>query len=405
MPRSGIMEGNMKSIHLTKHEARLFILRKQGLIGNYKFVGKQGVLDYVKQAGCIQYDPIDVCGKNSELVLQSRVKNFNKDMLYEFLYEDRKLIDYFDKNLAIMPVEDWIYFNRIRQMYNKGSRGLEQINKVADDVKKMISEKGALCSKDIDLNEKVDWYWSDTKLSRATLESLYFRGDLIIHHKKGTIKYYALSEDYIPKDILQADEPFLDEIEHLKWRVLRRISAVGLLWNRPSDAWLNITGLKSKERSIVFDQLIKENKVIEVNIESLQHTFYCLVDDENIIDEVKNCAEYNKRMEFIAPLDGMLWDRKLINEIFDFQYKWEIYTPEAERKYGYYVLPVLYGDRFIARCEMVCDRKNKVLIIKNIWFEDEVKVNKTLQNELKKCYNRFMKFNDLTDIKAVRSYV
>ena len=392
----------MKSFQLTKHEARLFILRKQGLIGDYKFIGKQGILDYVKQAGCIQYDPIDVCGKNSELVLQSRIKDFTKDMLYELLYEDRKLIDYFDKNLAIMPVEDWIYFNRIRHMYKKGSRGVEQINKVADDVKKMISEKGALCSKDIDLNEKVDWYWSDTKLSRATLESLYFRGDLIIHHKKGTIKYYALSEDYIPKDILQAEEPFLDDIEHMKWRALRRISAIGLLWNRPSDAWLNIANMKSKERNLVFEQLIEENKIYEVKIDGLEHTFHCIAEDVSIIEEIKNGVEYNERMEFIAPLDGMLWDRKLINEIFDFQYKWEIYTPEAERKYGYYVLPVLYGDKFIARCEVICDRKNKVLIVKNIWFEDGIKVDKTLQNELKKCYNRFMKFHGLTDIKAVR---
>lgn len=389
----------MKIFDLSKHEARLFILRKQGLIGSYKFIGKQGVLEYVKQAGCIQYDPIDVCGKNSELVLQSRIKDFTKDMLYEILYEDRKLIDYFDKNLSIMPVEDWIYFARIRDRYKKGVRSQEQIEAVADEIKSLISQNGALSSKDIGFNEKVDWYWSNAKLSRATLETLYFQGDLIVHHKKGTIKYYALSKDHISKAILEASEPFPDEIEHMKWRLMRRISAVGLLWNKPSDALLGISNMKANERNLVFEQLIKEDKLHKINIEGIKHAFYCLTDDEVIIDEIKNCSEFNKRMEFIAPLDGMLWDRKLIKELFDFEYKWEIYTPESERKYGYYVLPVLYGESFIARCELVCDRKNKALIVKNIWFENGVKVNKTIKNELKKAYNKFMNFHKLSCIK------
>jgi len=118
---------------------------------------------------------------------------------------------------------------------------------------------------------------------------------------------------------------------------------------------------------------------------------------------VKSGIEFKSRMEFIAPLDGMLWDRKLINEIFDFQYKWEIYTPIEERKYGYYVLPVLYNDRFIARIEMISDRKNKVLAVKNIWFEDGVKLSKALQKELNQCYNRFINFHDLTDIEFIEN--
>lgn len=389
----------MKTFNLSKHEARLFILRKQGLIGSHKFIGKNGALEYVKQAGCIQFDPIDVCGKNPELVLQSRIKDFTKDMLYELLYDDRKLVDYFDKNLSIMPIEDWVYFARIRDSYKKRVRSQEKIDDVENEIKNLISQKGALCSKDIGFDEKVSWYWSDTKLSRAALETLYFRGDLIVHHKKGTIKYYALAEDFIPREILNAEEPFPDEIDHLKWRVLRRISAVGMLWNRPSDAFLGMSNMKSKERNLVFEQLIKENKLHRINVEGIKHEFYCLIEDESIIDEIKNCNDFDKRLQFIAPLDGFLWDRRLIAELFDFQYKWEIYTPEVERKYGYYVLPVLYGDRFIARCELVCDRKNKTLVVKNIWFEDGVKINKSLKNELKKAYNRFKDFHGLSSIK------
>jgi uncharacterized protein YcaQ len=102
-------------IQLTNRQARQFLLMKHGLLGEYKFSGKQGVLDFVRQVGCIQYDPIDACGKNAELVLHSRIKGFTKNMLAELLYQDRSLVDYPDKNLAIIPVEDWPYFERYRQ--------------------------------------------------------------------------------------------------------------------------------------------------------------------------------------------------------------------------------------------------------------------------------------------------
>jgi uncharacterized protein YcaQ len=227
----------MNQIELTNKQARHFILLKQGLIGNYRFVGEQGACDYIKQAGCIQFDPIDVCGKNAELVLQSRVEGFTKDMLYKLLYTDRKLVDYFDKNMAIFSVEDWKYFSRQRDVYREYGRNKEQVNAVADRIKSIIKEKGFASSKDIDYKEQVDWPWGPTTLSRAALESLYFRGDLVLHHKKGTIKYYALAEDYISEEILKAEDPNITLEEHLEWRVLRRIGGVGLLWNKPSDAW------------------------------------------------------------------------------------------------------------------------------------------------------------------------
>ena len=99
----------MKTI--TKQQARQFILSKQGLTGAYRFIGKEGAYEYVRQAGCIQYDPVDVCGKNAELTLQSRVKGFKKSMLNELLYDDRRLVDYADKELSIWCAEDWRYFS------------------------------------------------------------------------------------------------------------------------------------------------------------------------------------------------------------------------------------------------------------------------------------------------------
>lgn len=389
----------MSKFILTNEQARRFMLLKHGLMGEYKFTGKQGILDYVDQAGCIQFDPIDVCGKNAELVLQSRVKGFTKQMLYELLYEDRKLIDYFDKNLAIMSLSDWKYFSRYREAYRSSGRSHAEVNAVCEDIKEIIGEKGAVSSSDLDFKDTVKWYWSDTKLSRAALESLYFRGELVVHHKIGTRKYYDLAENCIPVEILKEPDPYPDEFEHMKWRVLRRIAAIGLLWNKPSDAWLNIWELKASLRSEIFKQLSEENKIIEISVENIKEKLYCVEGDRGLLEKVLQNPKIKERCELLAPLDNMLWDRKLIKLLFDFEYKWEIYTPEPQRKYGYYVLPVLYGDGFVGRVEVVNDRKAKCLIVKNIWFEAGVRQTKKLIKQINICLEKFASFNDCNEIK------
>ncbi len=393
----------MEGYTITKEQARSFMLRKQGLLGEYRFRGKEGILEYIRQAGCIQFDPIDVCGKNAELVLQSRIQGFTKEMLYELLYVDRLLVDYFDKNLAILPVTDWKYFERKREYFRKDSRSREMVDRVAADIKQFIAENGPVSSKELQMKEKVDWYWSSTNLSRAALETLYFRGELIIHHKKGTNKYYALAEEYIPREILTAPDPFPEDFDHQKWRVLRRISAVGLLWNRPSDAWLSIGNLKAEERKAVFASLLAEDKITEVIVEELKEPLYCLTEDLLILKEVlqasKEGAAYPPRTELMAALDNMLWDRKLIQALFGFDYKWEIYTPANERKYGYYVLPLLSNDQIIGRAELVCDRKNKVLQVRKVWFEEGIQVTPYLKKEIRNCFQRFQGFHGLNQIQ------
>lgn len=409
-----MMAGEIK---LSKEQARRFMLEKHGLSGPYIFAGRQGILDFIGQVGCIQFDPIDVCGKNAELVLQSRVESFRKTQLYALLYEERSLIDYFDKNLAIIKTTDWPYFQRIREAYRTGSRSHRQVNAVCEDIRQLIRLRGPLSAADVDYNEKVDWYWSDTRLSRAALETMYFRGDLVVHHKNGTTKHYDLAENCISQDLLCAPDPYPDEQAHKAWRVLRRIGSVGLLWNRASDAWLNIWELKAAGRSEIFRQLLHEKKIIEVAVDGIKDKLYCLSADSQLLEDVLQPENQEKglhssrqhdlqqRCELLAPLDNLLWDRRLINALFDFDYKWEIYTPVVQRKYGYYVLPLLYGDRFVARVEVVCDRKQQTMTVKNIWFEEGIRQTKQLQQALNTCLDRFAAFNDCrrVDLSAENS--
>jgi len=172
-----------------------------------------------------------------------------------------------------------------------------------------------------------------------------------------------------------------------------------MLWNKPSDALLGIEGLKAANRKVIFQRLFTEEKIIEIKIEGIADNLFCLTEDRTIIDKVLCNNEFKCRTEFIAPLDNMLWDRKLIKVIFGFDYKWEIYTPIAQRKYGHYVLPVLSGDRFIGRIEIVNDKKLKLLIVKNFWFEDDIINPDKFTGNIQDCIKRFSKFNNCEEIK------
>ena len=382
-------------ITLTNRQARQFILRKQGLLGTYRFQGKQGALQYVRQAGCIQFDPVDVCGKNAELVLQSRVKGFTKGMLYELLYEDRRLVDYPDKNLSIWPVEDWPYFERYRRAAREGGRRFEGLDQLEEQAVSWLREHGPASSDSLPIEGEVYWHshihWSGnwggkSNAARAALEQLYSTGELIIHHKKGTRKFYDLAEKYLPRTLLAAPDPFPEDAAHQRWRMLRRIGAVGLMWNRPSDAWLGIPGLKADQRKDAFRKLMEEGKLCEVSVEGMREMLYCL-------EEVRQeRVPGGKRCELLAPLDCLLWDRRLIRELFGFDYTWEIYTPQPKRKYGFYVLPLLYGDSFAGRVEAVAGG-DRCLLVKHIWLEEGVRRTKAFDTALERCFRRFAAFN------------
>lgn len=374
---------------ITKKQARKFLTLKQGLHGDHLFSGKEGVFDFIEQAGCIQYDPIDVCGKNHELVLQSRIAGFDKKMLYELLYEERRLFDWLDKCMSICLVDDWSYFEHHRIRAKEFSRSKSDVDEVAKDIIDYIDKNGAVCSSDLDYKGKVDWSWGATSLSRAALDTLYYRGDLIISHKRNTRKFYDLSSKHIDEKVLKADNPNKTIDEIYKWNVLRRIGSVGMLHNNASYAFIGIRGLKSKERNKAYGDLLKEGLLKKIEVEGAKLPFYYKTEDEEILQRAIEDNTQHDRMEFIAPLDNMLWDRKIIEELFDFSYKWEIYTPFKDRKYGYYVLPILFDDGFIGRIEIKRNRKVGEIELLNIWWEDKRYDNSEIENKAMETLRRF----------------
>ena len=388
---------------VTKEQAKQFILSRQGLLGKHRFAGKDGAYQYVRQAGCIQFDPVDVCGKNAELTLQSRVKGFRKQTLHDLLYKDRLLVDYSDKELSIWPSEDWPYFSGYRERSMAHGKNFAGIPELEEEAIGYIRKHGPVSSDTLPIEGKIYWHssmhWSghwheDSQAARSVLEQLYTDGVLLIHHKSGSRKFYDLADKYLSAELLHAPNPCRDEAELLDWRIRRRIGAIGLLWNRRSDAWLGI-GMDTQQREEAFARMEASGRITAVQAEGIRMPLYMLSEDIPLLEAVlKDEIDTKARLEFLAPLDPMMWDRKLIEAIWDYQYSWEIYTPAVKRRYGYYVLPVVYGQNLIGRIEAPADRKNHILTVRNIWYEPGVRQTKKLAQAMDASIQRFAKFNE-----------
>jgi len=383
----------MQHRQLTLRQARQFVLAHQGLLPPHQLKGKEEVMAFIRRVGCIQYDPLDMVGTNPNLVLQSRVRGYQPEILDGLLYGERQLVDGWDKNAAIYPVEDWPYFKRYRtRRVMRHGREITELYDVLPRVTAELRERGPLSSLEFEPGEKVDWFWAPASITRAALETLYSWGDIVVHSRMGTRRIYDLASRHIPSEILEAPEPNPTEQEYYQWHVKRRIQSVGMIWNRGSDAWLAIRGLKTPQRNAAFAALEEQGEIIPVEVEDLGFPVFIAQEQAPLLEQVLAGLKPKAKAAFIAPLDNLLWDRKLISALFGFNYTWEVYKPATQRQYGYYVLPVLYGDRFIARFEPRFNKKTGVLDILNWWWEPGIKVTAAMNHALNQSLEEFARY-------------
>ncbi|WP_171014905.1 winged helix-turn-helix domain-containing protein [Culicoidibacter larvae] len=372
---------------ISKPEARKFLL-------NYHFIhgaalsGKAGILQYFDRVHTIQYDPLNPVGTNPELVLQARVGNFTPELLHQLLYSDRLLIDGWDKNMGIYQTVDWPYFARYRQ-HAEQHYG-EKVDHVLPHVLQLFRELGPLDAKQIDLNERVIGDWGNSmKVSSLALEHLYRSGKVVIYTRKGTHRTYDLIENHLAPELLTQSEPFLDDNDFYRWQLQRRVESVGLMASGNNDALLGIRGLKAAQRNQGYQELLEQEIIGELQIADLPQTYYY----PKVFKKLFKDAVLDQSMVWLGPLDNMIWDRQLIEDVFGFYYRWEVYKPAAQRQYGYYVLPVLYQDRFVARMEAKYDRKDRVLRIIDWWFEPGVNIgDKKMMQAFEQCLHQFVQY-------------
>ena len=393
---------------LTLRDLRRYILYQQGLLGDYRFAGKDGALAFIRQAGCIQFDPIDICGRNAELTLQSRVKGVKKKDLYNLLYRDHMLVDYTDKELSIFPVEDWPYLERWRGTARRNARDFAGIAELGQQAMDYIAGHGPVSADQLPIQGTIRWnsaiHWSgswsgEARASRSVLEQLYSEGRLIIHHRVGTRKFYDLAERYIPERILSAPDPNVELIDHIKWGILRRMGAMGVLWDRRSDSLLGVWGMEAPLRRRAFAELADEGAILPLKIRETGQIYYMRAADAALLDAALSSETPKRRCEFIAPLDPLMWDRNMVESIFGFRYRWEIYVPAAKRQYGYYVLPMIWGDGFAGRVEVVADKGDSVLRVKNVWLEPGVRSTTLLEGKMDGAFRRLSRFNQCRTVE------
>jgi uncharacterized protein YcaQ len=382
---------------INKTIARRFLLSHQFLLPPRRLKSKKGITDFIQHAGCIQYDPINVVGRNPDLVLQSRIKDYQPDQLEELLYTDRVLLDGWDKVQSIYTTTDWPFFSRYRTSM-RVRRGLPRPpEETAQLVLEAIQERGPLSSLDLKSMEKIDWYWGKpVPLEKATLETLYATGEILVHHKVNTRRIFDLTERLLPPEVMARPDLNESDEDYQDWHILRRVGGIGLANPSASEFWLGIQGVNTRIRRALLTRMVEKGDLIPVEVEGIpKRDFYMRTTDLPALEAIQMDRSPKPGAAVIGALDNLMWDRDLLRWIFDFDYVWEVYKPVSKRKYGYYVLPVLYGDRFIARFDPAFDKKKRIFTINNWWWEDGVKVDERVQAALVDCFQPFQKTKNL----------
>ncbi len=308
-------------ITISKEDARNFLINYHGLNGAEKRKGPEGVLDYFNKVRCVQFDPLDVVGRNADLVLQSRITNYRSEVLQNLLYKERSLYDAADKMISIIPTQDYPAMARIRQKTVEQLKGILTWRKslaaldLLDEIKEYISKNGPLPASKINIGQSVDsGAWGHKKLSSAALDYLYHSGVLGINSKQKNHKVYDLAKRLFPPSLLSAADPFKDDKDFARWYLKRRIGAVGLVWNKNGGTWLGFYVSDKTLRTQLINELVDDGELLELQIEDTKEKFYIRSEDADLLGKParKNVAQ------FIAPLDNLIWDRGLIEEFLIF---------------------------------------------------------------------------------------
>jgi len=387
---------------ITIQQAKMFLIHYQHLDRRLNDNPLTSIKNIINKLGCIQYDPLNVVGRNPDLVLQSRIKDYQSIHLYKLLYKERSLLDAWDKMMAIIPTHAWPQFKRIRTFHGIGTKNTLDYRssldalELIDDIKSYIKENGPIQSSKLQGESSNNNSWGHRKLSSSTLDYLYSSGEVGIYEKINTQKVYDLIHNLIPTELIEQADPFESDEEFIDWYLMRRLSAIGFLWNKSGGGWLGYYIQKKADRTKSLHRLISKGDIIVFNIQSISEDFYMPKDVftqlEAMLLQEDLLRKQPKEVRFIAPLDNLIWDRDLTELLFDFKYRWEVYTPVVKRQFGYYVLPMIYGYDFVGRIEPDYYRGEAALTIKNIWYQDGFKQTKAFESAYQKELKNFYKY-------------
>ncbi len=365
------------------------------LMANYHFEDTdiEGVFE---RLGSVQYDPLSPVGRNHDLVLQARVPDYRVNAWEEVAYRtgERFIYDAWDKQACLVPVSDWAH----RRIYHAhflprwSEQVLEPHQEAVEVTLGELRTRGPLSS--LEFTDQVhieDWRgsWHGPKLVKNILRALWYTGRTVTHHRDKGRHVYSLPGAVIPERYLAQEVSADESLRHI---VLRRHQNTGLL--RPNADAALWAPLKGAARRPLVDALVEEGELVKLEIDT--QTYHAL---PHVLASLEKPLA-NPRMTFLAPLDSLMWDRKALRHLFDFDYIWEVYKPERERKWGYYVLPVFYGDRFVARFDSRLIGTTWHLL--RWWWEEDVTPDAATLTSLEAAVGKFKRYLNADKVKLPR---
>ena len=359
---------------ISREAARRFLVRRHLLAPPRSLPAEPAsVKTVVERLGSLQFDPLEIAGRNHDLVLLARIAGYRRAWTEALLYQERWLYEAYNKGLSLLPTAELPYY-RVGWDRKRIDHGAEAFVEHADLVAELldrIRRDGPLSSTDLEPRAAIGWYWRPTNQVRAILEALAEAGVLGLARREGNRRVYDLAERLFPAGLL-AERP--SEEEQRRHKLLSRFRAHGLLRGSGGQAeiWLG-TDRTAKDRNRRRDDLIETGTLVPVEVEGIRGLRHVLGEEVGVLEEAVRAVAAGESagdgVAFLAPLDPLAWDRDLLRSLFDFDYVWEVYVPAAKRRWGYYVMPILFGDRLVGRIEPRIERATGALRILGLWWE------------------------------------
>jgi uncharacterized protein YcaQ len=368
--------------------ARRFLALRHGLAPPRSLPAEPAsAMRVIDRLGSLQFDPLEVAGRNHDLVLLARIDGYRREWTDRLLYEARVLYETYNKGLSLVPTTELPLY-RITWDLNRtehDGKAFDVHAPLVEELLDRIRSNGPMSSRDVEPRAAIDWYWRPTNPVRALLEALAEAGVLGLARREGNRRIYDLTERLFPAELL-ADRRTPEEQRIHK--LLSRFRAHGLLGTSgQSEIWVGtapvagdrggVAATTTADRARLRALLIDEGLLTPVRVEGLKTHRFIMSDEVVLLDQAEREIATDQPpngqapgVAFLGPLDPLVWDRQLLRPLFGFDYVWEVYVPAAKRRWGYYVLPIWFGDRFVGRIEPRIDRQAKALRILGLWWED-----------------------------------
>ena len=375
---------------ISLNDARQFILHCQLLSKPSQLSGISGTLQVIQQLGYVQIDTISVVERAHHHVLWTRVPDYQPIHLTTLVETDRKVFDYWAHAASYLPMEDY-RFSLIRKTTIDDGCGFWRTtnHELPTDVLERIKREGPLMARDFekgaDLRRPA---WMIPEINQV-IRQLFMKGELMVAGRKGIQKTYDLTKRVLPRSIDRKLPSHGQYVEHV---VRRELQAQGLVKISEFGYLLQIP---RKAIAAAIERLRRTGEVTEVGIHGLSSTYFV---NSGMLEDFSPTRK--KMFHILSPFDNLIIQRKRTAELFDFEYTVECYVPEANRKFGYFGLPLLFGNQFVGVMDARANRKSQVFEIRIlVWTaQPSAELQRTFIQRLK----LFANFCGCQEISGIR---